>query len=51
MKETELLAILYRAEEICEELGISTKDSENFKALNRLIENLEGDIENDQSIM
>lgn len=51
MSETKLLAILYRAEEVCEEIGIPKKDPENFKALKRLIENLEGDIENGQSIM
>ena len=50
-KEHQLLALLYRVEELLLELRVGGKDSEDYKNLVVIINNLEDYLQNNQDIL
>jgi len=50
-REHQLLALLYRVEELLLELRVGGKDSKDYKNLIIIINNLENHIQNNQDIL
>jgi hypothetical protein len=49
-REHELMALLYRVEELLVELRAGGKDSEDYKRLTRIINNLESYLQDEQDL-
>jgi hypothetical protein len=49
-KEHQLLALLYRVEELLLELRVGSKESDDYKSLENIIKNLENHIQNNQDL-
>lgn len=50
-REHQLLALLYRVEELLVELRAGGKDSQDYKDLTRIIKNLENYLQDEQDIL
>lgn len=50
-KENQLLALLYRVEELLLELRVGGKESDDFKKLSVIIKNLETYLQNNQDLL